>query len=182
MPMACRALRRFRRVGPGSLLLLLASTGCGRGEALRAPAVGAQAPEYAAIDPSGAPVSLSTLRGQVVVLNVWATWCRPCLEEIPELTSLHTTYAAKGVRVVGVSLDAAGMGNDVTDFAAAHQMPYEIWLDPDRHVSVKFLTVGVPETFVIDRTGVIRARVIGALRSGDTTLTSAVERALEEAA
>jgi peroxiredoxin len=167
----------------GSLLALLCVLGCDRGDArregLRAPAIGAAAPDYSAIDPTGAPVSLAALRGSVVVLNVWATWCRPCLEEIPQLSALHATFAPQGARVVGVSIDAAGMGADVTDFANQHQMRYTVWLDPDRTVSVKFLTMGVPETFVIDRQGIIRARVIGALRSGDTTLTSAVRRALE---
>lgn len=171
--------RTSRMVHRGWLLALLCTVGCGRGDARRAPAIGAPAPEYTAIDPTGAPVSLGALRGSVVVLNVWATWCRPCLEEIPQLSALHATFAPQGVRVVGVSIDAAGMGADVTDFAAEHRMPYTVWLDPDRRVSVQFLTVGVPETFIIDRAGVIRARVIGALRAGDTTLTSAVRRALE---
>jgi peroxiredoxin len=162
--------------------MMLVAIGCGRTGELRAPAIGARAPDYAAITPTGQPVTLAALKGQVLVLNVWATWCRPCLEEIPQLNALHAQYSAQGVKVVGVSIDAAGMGADVTDFAREHQMPYDIWLDPDHNLSVKFLTVGVPETFVIDRAGVIRARVIGALRSGDTTLTAAVQRALQDPA
>ena len=66
----------------------------------------------------------------------------------------------------------------VRDFATAQGMTYPIWLDPDHQFSLKFLTVGVPETFVIDRAGVIRFRMIGAFRRGDTTLAAAVRRAM----
>jgi peroxiredoxin len=153
---------------------------CGRAGDVRAPAIGARAPEFTAMDLEGKPVALAELTGNVVVLNVWATWCRPCLEEVPQLQALHAKYASQGVRMVGVSIDAAGMGADVKDFMTEHGMGYTVWLDPEHQFQLKFLTVGVPETFVIDRTGVIRARVIGALRNGDTTLTTSVERALAE--
>lgn len=177
---ATRSFSRRNVVTLGLTVMALIVGGCGRSGELRAPAIGAPAPEYSAITPTGQPVTLAALKGQVVVLNLWATWCLPCLEEIPQLAALHTRFAGQDVRVIGVSIDAAGMGSDVTDFASEHRMPYDIWLDPDHNVSVKFLTVGVPETFVIDRSGVIRARVIGAVRTGDTTLTAAVQRALQD--
>lgn len=174
-----RSYRRHRLSGAFACVAL-ALAGCTRPAERRAPAIGAKAPAYSAIAVDGQPVTLASLVGQVVVLNVWATWCRPCLEEIPQLAALHEQYGNRGVRVVGVSIDAAGMGADVTEFAAEHDMRYALWLDPEHDVSVKFLTMGVPETFVIDRAGVIRARVIGAVRAGDTTLTAAVQRALQE--
>ena len=77
-----------------------------------------------------------------------------------------------------MSVDAAGMGNDVRDFAKEHGMTYPIWLDPDHDFALKFLTIGVPETFVVDAAGVIRWRKIGALPKGDTTLAAAVRAAL----
>ena len=126
----------------------------------------------------GEPVTLAALSGSVVVLNVWATWCLPCREEIPQLEALHREYATQGLKTIGVSIDAAGMGADVRDFATEQGMTYPIWLDPDHQFSLKFLTVGVPETFVIDRAGVIRFRMIGAFRRGDTTLAAAVRRAM----
>lgn len=162
------------------VLALSAATACDKPAVPRAPALGAAVPAFAAMNLEGQPVTLESLKGQVVVLNVWATWCRPCLEEIPQLEALHQTFGAQGVKVVGVSIDAAGMGADVRDFATAQNMHYTVWLDPDHDVQLKFLTMGVPETFVIDKQGVIRARTIGALRVGDTTLTSAVKRALGE--
>ncbi len=151
---------------------------CAKGTELKAPAIGAAAPAYAAHALSDTAVTLAALRGKVVVLNVWATWCQPCREELPLLEALHRQHP--DVEMVGVSVDAAGMGMDVQDFAKEHDLTYTIWLDPDREFSLKFLSVGVPETFVIDRLGVIRWRHIGALARNDTTLAGAVQRALGE--
>jgi cytochrome c-type biogenesis protein len=161
------------------LLLSAVASGCDTRGPLKAPALGAPAPSYAAMDLSGARVSLDSLRGQVVVLNVWATWCVPCREEIPQLEALHQLFGSNGVRMIGVSIDAAGMGGDVQDFMREHDMHYAVWLDPDHDVSLKFLTVGVPETFVIDKAGIIRWRTIGAIRRGDSSLTVAIRRAME---
>jgi cytochrome c-type biogenesis protein len=131
------------------------------------------------MDLDGQPVTLASLRGKVVVLNVWATWCAPCRDEIPQLEALHEQYASQGVAMIGISIDAAGMGAEVNDFRQEHQMQYPVWLDPDHEFSLKFLTMGVPETFVVDRRGNIRGRIIGALRPGDTRLVTAVQAALK---
>jgi peroxiredoxin len=160
------------------VLLAMPAWGCDKSPSLRAPAIGAAAPEFSAVDLSDQSVSLASLKGRVVVVNLWATWCHPCLEEIPQLEALHQQFAADDVSVIGVSVDAAGMGNDVRDFAKEHGMSYPLWLDPNHEFSLKFLTVGVPETFVIDRAGIIRWRTIGALRPGDTTVVAAIRRAL----
>ena len=152
--------------------------GCDTSPSLRPPSIGAAAPAFSAVDLTDQPVTLASLKGRVVVVNLWATWCQPCLEEIPQLEALHRQFAADDVSMIGVSVDAAGMGNDVRDFANEHGMTYTMWLDPNHDFSLKFLTVGVPETFVIDRAGIIRWRTIGAVRQGDTTLVAAVRRAL----
>jgi cytochrome c-type biogenesis protein len=145
-----------------------------------ASAAGADAPPFSAQDLDGKPVALSDLRGKVVVLNEWATWCEPCRGEIPQLEALYRQYAPQGLVMVGVSVDAFGTASDVRDFARDHDMTYPIWLDPDKHFAAKFVTVGVPETFVIDRAGKIRRRQIGALREGDTTLAAAIRSALAD--
>jgi len=168
----------FVRAGLIALLAGVSVSACERRTAPRAPALGAAAPAFTAMTLEGTPVTLAALSGSVVVLNVWATWCIPCREEIPQLEALHREYRAQGLQMIGVSIDAAGMGADVRDFATEQGMTYPIWLDPDHQFSLKFLTVGVPETFVIDRAGVIRFRMIGAFRRGDTTLAAAVRRAM----
>jgi len=145
-----------------------------------ASATGALAPAFSAQDLDGKAVALADLRGKVVVLNEWATWCEPCRGEIPQLEALYREFAPQGLVMVGVSVDAFGTASDVRDFAREHDMTYPIWLDPDKHFAAKFVTVGVPETFVIDRAGKIRRRQIGALREGDTTLTAAIRSALAD--
>lgn len=144
----------------------------------KAPAIGADAPVFTATDLAGAPVSLAALKGQVVVLNVWATWCQPCRLETPVLQALHASIASQGVKVIGVSIDGPGSAPDVQDFRREFSVTYDLWLDPQKDVQVKFLTVGVPETFVIDRGGVIRYRHIGPVAEGDTTLMAAVRAAM----
>ncbi len=146
--------------------------------AKRAPAIGAPAPVLALHDLNDAPQTLESLKGRVVVLNVWATWCQPCREELPQLEALFQQFKAQNVAMIGVSVDAEGMGSDVRDFAKEHGMSYPIWLDPDHDFALKFLTIGVPETFVVDAAGVIRWRKIGALTKGDTTLAGAVRAAM----
>lgn len=152
--------------------------GCSAGSGPPAAVVGAAAPPFAALDLDGKAVTLAQLRGTVVVLNEWATWCEPCRAEIPQLEALHRRFAGQGVAMIGVSVDAFGTGSDVRDFTHEHAMSYGIWLDPDKQFAVKFLTIGVPSTVVIDRAGVIRFKLIGALREGDTTLAAAISRAL----
>ena len=160
------------------LLLAMPASGCEKSTTLRPPAIGAAAPAFSAVDLDDKPVTLASLKGRVVVVNLWATWCRPCLEEIPQLEAVHRQFALEGVSMIGVSGDAAGMGGDVREFASEHGMTYAMWLDPNHEFSLQFLTVGVPETFVIDRAGIIRFRMIGAVRTGDTTLVAAIRRAL----
>ena len=159
---------------------------CGAGpddHRMRAPApieVGRPAPDYRASSAQGESVSLAALRGQPVLLNVWATWCHPCREEIPELQRLHERYGDRGLRIVGVSVDAVGHEGAIRDFAQRYGMTYPVWRDPGEIVSATFLVVGVPATFLIDRGGILRWKRTGPIARGDTTLSGAIERALVE--
>jgi cytochrome c biogenesis protein CcmG, thiol:disulfide interchange protein DsbE len=140
--------------------------------------IGSPAPEYAAITIDGDSVSLASQRGRVVLLNVWATWCRPCRAEIPELRELQSEYHDRGFDVLGVSVDAGGSEEAVREFVTEFAMVYPIWLDPDERVSTTFRTAGVPETFLIDRNGILRWRKLGPIERSDSTLAMAIERAL----
>jgi thiol-disulfide isomerase/thioredoxin len=159
-------------------ILVAAPLACSRDAPKGVVRVGSPAPEYATRALGGDSVSLAALRGKVVLLNVWATWCHPCRDEIPQLEALHRQYVTEGLAVVGVSVDNGGMDDGIREFVRDFKMTYAVWLDPDERVSTKFLTIGVPETFLIDRAGIIRWRKIGALQRGDTSLTNAVTRAL----
>lgn len=140
--------------------------------------VGLPAPAYRALSLSGDSVSLAEQRGKVVLLNVWATWCHPCRDEIPELRALHKRYEGRGLQLVGVSVDADGNDEGIKAFMKEFEMTYPIWRDPGENVSTQFLVIGVPATFLIDKQGVLRWRKTGPIQPGDTTLTVAIERAL----
>ena len=141
-------------------------------------AVGAPVPAYSTLALGGDSVSLAGLRGKVVLLNVWATWCHPCRDEIPELESLYQKHKARGFEIIGVSVDAGNDDAEIRDFMREYKMTYAVWRDPDERVSARFLLVGVPATFLIDRQGVLRWRTPGPILPGDTTLAAAIERAL----
>jgi cytochrome c-type biogenesis protein len=149
--------------------------------ARRAVTVGEPAPPYSSTTLDGRPISIADQRGKVVLLNIWATWCHPCREEIPVLQSLQERYAARGFDVVGVSIDAAGEEETIRSFARGMGMTYPIWYDPDQRVSTTFLAIGVPASYLIDRDGVLRWRRLGLIRPTDSTLTTAIEFALGRA-
>ena len=131
--------------------------------------VGTIAPDFAARDLSGKPVTLEDLRGEVVLLNIWATWCPPCREEMPSMERLHRALEPEGLRVVAVSIDAAPgsvdpsgrLGGDIPGFAREMGLTFTMWHDPDGSIQRTYRTTGVPESFVIDRSGTIIKKVIG---------------------
>ena len=100
--------------------------------------VGQPAPAYAAISMRGDSVSLAKMRGKVVLMNVWATWCGPCRKEIPELRAIHSAYKDKGLELVGVSVDSDGSDDAIRAFLQEFKMDYAIWRDPNEGVSAIF--------------------------------------------
>jgi thiol-disulfide isomerase/thioredoxin len=131
--------------------------------------VNTAAPDFRATDLRGQPVAFDDLSGEVVLLNIWATWCPPCREEMPSMERLHQQLGPEGLRVVAVSIDAgAGRfdasgrpGGDVAAFAEEMGLGFDIWLDPAGRIQQTYRTTGVPESFVVNRDGVIVTKVIG---------------------
>ena len=165
-----------------TLLSALVGTACG-GDTPRGPgrapvAEGAPAPAYAAVTIDGDSMSLDDLRGRVVLLNIWATWCHPCREELPLLQALHERHAADGLELIGVSVDARGEGDAVRAFARRFGVTYPIWLDPDERASSTFLAIGVPASYLIDRTGTLVWKKIGPIQPNDSVLAQRLETAL----
>lgn len=111
------------------------------------------APPYAATSLDGTPVTLEGMRGQVVVLNIWATWCTACLEEMPRLQELQDAYADRGVVVIGSSVDAEREEGNVRAMADSLGVRYPIWLDPEDRATSTFRLIGLPATFVITADG-----------------------------
>ena len=132
--------------------------------------VGAPAPPYRAASLAGDSVSLDSLRGRVVMLNVWATWCTPCRDEIPVLQALHEQYGRDGLEIVGISINARGEQGRIGQYARSIGMTYGIWHDPDDRISNLYRAIGVPASYLIDRDGILRWRRIGPIAAGDTAL------------
>jgi peroxiredoxin len=168
---------RTRAGVSGVLVVLLACKG-DDGATARPPEIGMPAPNYRTVSLTGDSVSLLQARGRVVLLNVWATWCHPCRQEIPILQALHERYASRGLDLVGVSVDTRGEEDTIREFANDFGMTYALWLDPDERVQSTFLAIGVPATFLIDRAGLLRWRHVGPVRADDSTLVRELERAL----
>ena len=165
------AVRRFLA------MTALIALGCHRESPARVE-IGQPAPRYAATTLAGDSVSTAALAGRVVLLNVWATWCAPCRAEIPYLQSLYEKHRAEGLEIVGVSVDARGQDAAIRDFAQEFRMTYPIWRDPDERVQSLYLALGVPSSYLIDRTGVLRWRRLGTIHETDTTFTHALATAL----
>ena len=140
--------------------------------------VGRPVPAYSTVSLEGDSVSLAAQKGKVVLVNIWATWCHPCREEIPELIAVRSRYHARGLELIGVSVDTDGYDDAIRTFMADYKMTFPIWRDPDERISTQFLAVGVPATFLIDRDGILRWRKVGPIAPNDTSLAAAIERSL----
>jgi thiol-disulfide isomerase/thioredoxin len=139
------------------------------------------APEFSARNlHDGEDVELKDLRGTVVLINVWATWCEPCVAELPHLADLHRELADRGFTVVGLNADVASKRLQVKRMVEAHDLPYAIWLDPKNQAQVAFKLRGYPTSILIDRQGKIRWRREGIIVPGDAELMPILEQALNE--
>ena len=139
----------------------------------------AMAPDFSVVDLTGKPVRLSALRGRVVLVNVWATWCPPCRDEMPSMERLYRELRGPDFELLAVSEDD-GPIEGVRTFARDLGVTFPILYDPERQVGTRYGVWGYPETFVIDRTGRIVERVIGP-RTWDTPEQVAALRALMQA-
>lgn len=152
------------------------------GSELSAHGVGTPAPPFRAmtLDVPPRARSLADYRGQVVLLNIWATWCAPCRAEIPSIERLYRTYAPKGLKVVAVSIDDPGTDNGIRQFAHDMGMTFEILHDTTGQVQKAYETTGVPETVIIGRDGVIRKKIAAATDWDTEGNRRLIERLLSE--
>ena len=125
--------------------------------------VGSAAPTFTAKDVhSGATRTLADYRGKVVLLNVWATWCEPCKVEMPSMEELYKAYGPRGVHIVAVSIDDVAGEDSIRAYAKNLGLTFEILHDPTHAIERLYQTTGYPESFVIDRGGIIRRKWISA--------------------
>jgi thiol-disulfide isomerase/thioredoxin len=143
--------------------------------------VGAQAPDFKAIDlATGDSVSLrERYRGAVTLVNVWATWCVPCRVEMPSMEKLYQSLAPRGFKIAAVSIDE-GSPQDVQSFGQELGLSFDLLQDRSTKVQEIYQTTGVPESFLLNRQGIIVKRVIGAHDWSSPVNRGLVERLLDE--
>lgn len=138
------------------------STGLGRDPSVTAsPLVGRTAPDFTLAGLDGPAVTLSALRGQVVVVNFWASWCTECHEEQPVLDATWQRYRDAGVVVLGVDFQDTASG--ARDYMHTSGLSYPVVEDRDSRTALSYGIRGIPETFLVDRSGRIVDRLIGRL-------------------
>lgn len=122
---------------------------------------GAAAPDFTVKDMEGKDVTLSSLKGSVVLVNFWATWCPPCKEEIPSMIKLNKAMSGKAFRMLAISIDEGGKEAVDSFFKGSKDLP--CYLDTDAKTSQLYGTTGVPETFIVDKQGVIQKKIVGGM-------------------
>ncbi len=162
--------------------------------------LGSRAPDFHAVPvivtagPTSRARTLHDYKGDVVLLNIWATWCAPCRVEMPSIEALQRVYGPRGLHIVAISVDAPGMDSTIQAFAKQYGLTFEILHDPTvgpftadgsrapGEIEQDYQTTGVPETFVIARDGIIRKKVIGAADWGSAGNESLIGQLLREPA
>lgn len=136
--------------------------------------IGTKAPDFTLPDLKGIEHKLSSYRGKVVLFNVWATWCKPCVDEMPSLQKLHEGLQGKDFVVLAASID-----NDVAlvePFMQKYGLTFTALLDTSEKVSKRYETTGVPETFIINKDGVVVEKIVGPLDWNDKAVFDYMEK------
>ena len=139
---------------------------------------GEKPPEFSARTLEGRTVSLAGLRGRVVLLNFWATWCLPCKEEMPVFEQLHREFAAQGLTVLGVNVREETPA--IRGYAKELGLTFPLVPDPKGKVQVMYGVIGLPTTFLIGRDGRAVARAIGGREWGSAPARSLLQALLAE--
>ncbi len=137
--------------------------------------IGEVAPDFTIGDENGKEVKLSDYRGKLVFLNFWATWCEPCIEEMPDMEVLYKTFKGKNFQMLAVSLDLDW--DTVKDFYRKHNLTLPSFSDPGRQVASKYKVYKYPETFLIDEKGFVIKHYVGAEKwTNPQVMTSIADR------
>ncbi len=170
-------LERALKVGIIGCMALLAY---GVVSALRTPVVGVndRAPDFSVTTDNGRTISRSDFGGRLLVLNFWATWCPPCIEEMPSLDRLQQRFASSGLVVLGISVDRDG--DAYRRFLERARVSFLTARDPEARISSRYGTFKFPETYLIDRRGRVREKIIGPADWTEAAMMERIRRLLEE--
>lgn len=123
--------------------------------------VGKIAPDFALPDLNDKAVRLTDFRGKVIFLNFWATWCKPCREEMPSMEILYKNFERDGLVVLAVSIDRVTTKKDIPPFVKNLSLTFPVLIDSWGQTDKRYKLMGVPETYIIDQQGILRQKVIG---------------------
>jgi peroxiredoxin len=121
---------------------------------------GQPAPNFTLPGLDGKMVSLADYRGYVVLVNIWATWCPPCVDEMPSMEKLYQQLKDEKFEILAVSIDSLGE-NAVAAFVKKYNLSFPALLDPDGTIKTLYQTTGVPESFIINKEGILVEKIIG---------------------
>ena len=140
--------------------------------------IGELAPDFTVGDKEGTEIKLSDLRGNLVFLNFWATWCPPCVHEMPELELMNRAFKDRKFQMVAISVDEDW--EKVSNFYKDHNLSLPAYLDAGQKVSSKYNVFKFPETFIIDRNGYVLKHYIGEQRWASPQLLASFDTLIKE--
>jgi cytochrome c biogenesis protein CcmG, thiol:disulfide interchange protein DsbE len=144
--------------------------------------LGTKAPDFTAFTLDSVPKEkrLADYRGQVLMINVWATWCLPCRVEMPSIEALHKACGPKGLKIVAVSIDDPGTDAGIRAFVKQYGLTFDVLHDPKGAITDLYDITGYPETFIIGRDGLIRKKLMSATDWNSPDARALVDRLLAE--
>lgn len=147
------------------------SMNSGRGNESSSVAVGMMAPDFELADKAGKVYSLSALRGKVVLINFWATWCPPCRKEMPSMEQLYGNYSKGGLELLAINVETNGP-EIIDEFQKEFPHTFPVIFDLNGAVQQDYGVFKFPETFIVNKQGIIVERVIGAIDWADPSVLS----------
>jgi peroxiredoxin len=155
---------------------IIRTGGCGGGVS-----AGVAAPDFTLPFLGGGEVSLDQYKGKVLVLNFWATWCPPCRKELPTFMSMHKKFKDnENFALLAVSVDEEDGEKEIRKLFASRNIELPVALDPERKLADLYGVSGFPETFFIDKTGVVRKKFIGPRTWTDSKIMKELDKLLSE--
>jgi cytochrome c biogenesis protein CcmG/thiol:disulfide interchange protein DsbE len=144
--------------------------------------LGTKAPDFKALTLDSIPREkrLADYRGQVLMINVWATWCLPCRVEMPSIEALNKAYASKGLKIVAVSIDDPGTDATIRAFVKQYGLTFEVLHDAQGRISDQYDITGYPETFIVGKDGIIRKKLMSATDWNSPDARALMDRLLSE--
>jgi len=139
---------------------------------------GGAAPDFTVKDLEGKDLKLSSLKGSVVLVNFWATWCPPCKEEIPSMIKLNKAMTGKAFRMLAISIDEGGKDAVLQYFKGNRDLP--TYLDNEGQTSQLYGTTGVPETYIVDKQGIIQKKIVGGMDWNSPEVISYLDELLKK--